>query len=845
MNSRSIDIFWQDVRYGARGLRRTPSFTVAAVLTLALGIGANTTMFSLLDAVMFKPLPIGAADDLFVVYEAAPGEVSNVDGGTGRLLRFSHQRFEDLRVAIGGVGTLAAMTRVGRVAVRLATDAPLTMAQGQLVGGSYFETFRAIPRLGRLLGDDDNRQVDGHPFAVVSEYFWRRWFGGSPDVIGRGIVVNGRSFTIVGVVAAPFTGVWSDTRVDIWIPAAMQHALNYRQDATADNSDLMEPWIRQEGIAWLNLVGRAPRGEHERVRQRLETANRPGLERLADILGPGDEQQQVLKRRLRIEPFARGFSAMRTRFGDALLLLTALVGLVLLVACANVANLLLARSSARQREVAIRTALGATRGRLVRQLLTESVVLAAFGGLAGYAVGRWASDALAVLTLNVPADALPPSFTTSGRLAVYAALVSLVTAFVFGLAPAVRGTGAAPAALLVGGVRVASIGSRGMRPLVVAQLALSFVVIVTAGLFARSLQNYTRFDPGFERDALVVVAMDPLAGGYEREQVPALNQRLIETVGSLPGVTSAVVAGCGLGTGCRSLGTYLVEGYQPAPGEIVELQENRVGAGYFATVGMQVIDGRDFSERDTPDRPQVAVVSELTAKRYFAGRSPIGKRIGYDENLQAEIIGVVRDARINGLREAPGPTVYFSIQQPATVPRTLEVRVTGDPARAATAIRRTLERTEPGLVLDQVVTMSEQLERGMTQERLVTWLTSGFGVLALFLACIGLYGVLAYSVASRTKELGVRVALGADPVRLITMVLGDGLRLVIGGVAAGFLLTLVASRLASSLLFGISATDPLTYAAVGATLATVALLACYVPARRAASVHPVDALRAE
>jgi predicted permease len=836
-----LDVLWQDVRYAVRSLRRTPGFAVAAVTTLTLGIGANITIFTLLDAVLFKPLPVPAAHELVALYENAPEGVPDAAGGTGRFFRFSYPRFERLQRALGSHGSLAAVTRSARFVVRLESAGQPTPVRGQLVSGSYFETLAIPAARGRVLGSADVRVGQVDAVAVVSDGFWKRSFGGSETAIGQTISVNGLQVTVVGVTPPGFVGIWTDAEADLWLPLTLQAPLRYENSSSSYNSgDRSRPWIGQDFIAWLNLVARVPPSEVPRVKSLLEAANRQALTEFADTFADGTNRRNMLAHTLALEPFARGFSWLRAQYSDALLALAAMVAVVLLVTCANIANLVLARAAGRAREVGIRLSLGATTGRLIRQCLTESLMLAGVGGLAGLVAGGWASGFLAHQVLG-SSRVLPPVFSPDGRLMLFAAAVSVLTAILFGLAPAVRTTRIGRGASLGTNQRTAVGQSTmgGMRSLVAAQLALSVVVVFAAVLLGRTIVNFTRVDPGFDVDRLVSATFSPAASGYSQNAIHALNERLVAAMRELPGVTSAAVSVCGLVDGCFYSSGITIEGVSPG----VSLQDNWVGPAYFATVGMPLVSGRGIEPRDQTGNARVAVITESVARRYFAGQDPLGKRLGFNQ-LDTEIVGVVRDARAKSLREPATPMVYFPMED-SRVPGNLDVRVAGDADQAVAAVREALRRTEPRLLVDSVTTMRSRLSRDVGRERLVAYLASGFACLALLLASLGLYGVLSYAVARRTQEIGVRMALGARSVEVAGLVLRDALKVVALGIVAGVAAASWATRMLHSLLFDVSASDPATGALVLAVLLAVTLAAAYLPARRAARVDPITALRSE
>jgi predicted permease len=839
-----IDTLWQDLRYAARSLRRTPSFTIAAVVTLGLGIGANTAIFTLLDAVMFKPLNVPSPQDLIALYERPREGDPDATGGTGRYMRFSYPRFERLQVALGDRGSLAAMTRTATFVVRLPGQKQPESVRTQLVSGDYFSTLQVPAVRGRAIGRDDLRLPEGQPVAVIGDRLWKERLGGT-DVLGQTIVVSGVAATIVGIAPPGFIGVWSDARADLWLPLTMQYALAYRNNMSSYGSaELTDPWATQDVISWLNVIGRIPAAEQTQARASFEVANRAGVEDTANAVDDPKFREEIRGNALVMQPLTQGFSRLRAQLSEAFIALTAMVAIVLLVACANVANLLLARSAARARELAIRIAVGATRARLVQQGLVESALLATVGGATGWVFGQWSSGVLASAFLATSPDRLPEVYSPDLRVLVFTAGVSIATALLCGLLPAARTARSDSQGALV--VTSRSTGGpsimRGMRPLVAAQLALAVVVVFAAALLGRSLVNFTKVDPGYDTDRLVSVSFSPSASGYSAAQIPALGARLVDAVMSTPGFVSAAVSTCGLLENCQYSSSYFIDGDRAR--DEVDLDENYVGPGYFATAGIPIAAGREFDDRDRDGGALVAIVSESVAKRYYPGLDPIGRRIG-DREFTAEIVGVVGDVRPRELRDAPVPMLYFAIRQWPSRPNNLAVRVNGDVGAAVASVRTALQRAEPGLVLDNVGTMALQIDRNILRERLVTYLAAAFGVLALLLGCIGLYGVLSYSVARRTQEFGVRLALGARPFDLTRDVLGDASRVALAGTAIGLLAALWVSGLLDALLFEVSTFDPVVAVASATLLLMATLAASYLPARRAARVNPINALKTD
>jgi len=832
----ALETFFADIRYALRMMRRTPGFTLVAVLSLAIGIGATVAIFSVVDAVVLRSLPV-----------PEPGRLRMVkfESHLPRAPRFSHPTFERLRRGYPDPAGLAAMSRVGRLRAIVDGGGEPQIVAAQLVTGEYFHVIGVRPVLGRFLAPDDNIRAGDHPLAVVSHAFWRDRLGASTDAIGRTLSIGSATFTVVGVAPEGFTGVWLESPVDVWLPAAMQAEARYSQNYSASDSEPDKPWFGQDGIRWLELIVRAERLDG-REAAALNAAFRPAVLEEAKTIEDPRQRELFLQQQLALEPFERGSSGLRQRFFGPLIALMGMVSLLLLIACANTANLLLARASARQREMAVRLSIGASRGRVIRQLLTESLVLGMVAGAGGLAIAPWASDLLVRMTIGDASVPVPFSVGLDSRMLAFSVCVSVLTSLLFGLAPAWRTTDLSVAFALKGG------GSRGVHDgsklnlgklLVVAQVALSLLLVAGAGLFVQSFRNLVQLDLGFEPDHIVSIRFDARGSTYTPERMPDLYRRLIARAEAMPGVRSASVAMCPLLSGCRSnVDGVAIDGYQSQPGEQVLVQENRVGPRYFSTVGMRLIAGRDLDSRDVATSPRVAVVNETLVRKYFDKRPAIGRRFGYDAP-DTEIVGIVQDARVNAAREAVVPMAFLPLEQSPVSGSTLEVRVAGDAEAMAAALKKAVAEAAPGLLIDRVTTVANQASLGLSQERLVAGLTSLLGVLALGLACLGLYGLMSYAVRRRTAELGIRVALGAPPARVLWMVFRESQVLVVAGLAIGLPLVFAASRLMSTMLFGVSAGDPSTVAAAALVLASVAAMSGYFPARRASRVDPLVALR--
>jgi predicted permease len=561
-----LDDARRDVQYAARTLRKTPGFTAAAIVTLTLGIGANVTIFTLLDAVVFKPLPVPAAGELLTLYEHGPEGSPDSSGGSGRFLRFSYPRFEQLEQALGSLGSMAAVTRSSLFIVRLPGSGATQFHYAQLASARYFETLGVTAARGRLWSADDARPDRISPAAVISDGFWKRVMGGSDAVIGQPLVVNGVSVTVVGITPPGFGGMWTDRDTDLWLPIALQPALHYQNNSSSYGrySD-DESWLAQDLVTWVNLVARIPGPNRSQAMARLKAANQQGVAALAQLLANPRDRAGMAAHTLVVESFSRGFSSLRARFSDALFALSAMVAVVLLVACANLANLLLARAVGRARDLAIRISLGASNGRLVRQCLAESLALAAAGGVGGALCARWASGFLAHQVIGT-SSALPAVFSPDVRVWLFAMGLSLTTALVFGLAPALR-------AMHVGRIAVnanqrhgvTQAATRGMQSLVFGQLALSVVVVFAAILLGRTLINFTRIETGFASKQLVTASFDPITSGYLSEQYAPLAHRLTAAVRAVPGVQSAAASRCGLIAGCSSSSSVRVKAATQMP----------------------------------------------------------------------------------------------------------------------------------------------------------------------------------------------------------------------------------------------------------------------------------------
>jgi predicted permease len=826
----------RDVQYALRGFRKNPGFVGAVVLSLALGIGVTSAVFTVVNALMLTLLPVHNPRELFV---ATPELVGDSADAPALPARFSFPAFESLRRAMPASGSLAAMSRVARMYRRAGGEGGFQQVSVQLVSGEFFSVLGVSAVRGRLLGAADNRTLGGHPVAVMSHALWSGAFGADETVIGRILTVNGQPLTIVGVAPAGFSGVWLESPVDLWIPLMMQDEVHYRQNYSASGASSLKPWVPQESLRWLDLVGRKADAAGTSTAVALTSAFQGLVSRAAEGM-PEALRTRFRQQRLALLPFGRGFSNLRTNFAPPLFALFGMAALVLLIACANAANLMLARAAARRREIAIRVSLGASRGRVIQQLLTESVLLSAVACAAGLLTAGWTADLLVRRAAGTGASL---AVGVDWRVVAFAVVSAVATVLLAGLAPAFRTTKVETSlALRAASARGARAQPRLQKALVAAQVALSLVLVVAAGLFAQTLRNYARLSLGYTQEHVLSVSINFVSTGYPVERLGGLSEALIERVQAVPGVISASTAMCGLASGCRATSDIVIDSYRPAPGEFVRVQENRVSSSYFATTGMRLLDGRGFDGRDRADTTKVAVVNRSMARRYFPGQSPIGRRFGYD-TPDIEIVGVVEDGRVNRVQQAPTPMAFYPMSQGAD-PEVVDARTSGDPRVLINEIRRAVSDVVPS-VPTIVFVLSDQVTNSLNQERLVAGLTTIFGVLALGLASLGLFGVMSYAVTQRTVEFGIRLALGAPRSSVLAGVLRESLAIAGLGLAAGVPAVLALSRATGALLFGISPTDFTTMSSGIALLIVVAAAASIAPAWRASRVDPIVALRQE
>ena len=829
-----MDALWQDLRLSLRMLAKAPAFTAVVLLTLGLGIGANTAIFGLTDQVLLRLLPVKDPGQLVLLDGPGPFQGRTFNNAT-----FSYPMYRDFRDR---------NTVFAGVLARFPT--PLTLmvgdraerVSGELVSGNYFDVLGVRPALGRLLGPDDDRTPGGHPVAVLSHNFWMRRFAGDPAVLNRTIRLNGHPMTIVGVSQSGFFGVVLGQNPDVMVPVMMK-------------AEMTPTWddLENRRSRWLTVMARLKPGmAREQAEAAMNVIYRQINEAELKDMSKASEsfRQRFAAKHLFLRPGAKGRAGLRQEFGTSILVLMGMVGLVLLIACANVANLLVARGAARQKDVAIRLALGASRAAVVRQRLVESLLLAAGGAALGLAFAWW-TGGLLVKALPLEEAATTLRTTPDGRVIAFALAAAVVTALLFGLAPALQSTRPVLTSTLkdeAGSVVGGTGHSRVRKGLVVAQVGLSVLLLAGAGLFARSLYNLRTLDPGFDAGQLLGFSLDPSLSGYSRERSIAVFQQLQDELSTLPEVRAVTASVLPLMSGDDWQSTVRVEGYQAKEGEDMNPGINAVAPGYFSTLGQPLLMGRELTVKDGSGAPRVAVINETMAKYFFGTGNPLGHHFGFgrDSGTPIEIVGVVKDSKNASLRETPARFVYTPYMQEDEVGEmTFYVRARSRATDIAALVRQVAARVDPSLPVFNMKTMTATIDESLFVERMVASLSIAFGVLAALLAAIGLYGVMSYSVARRTREIGIRMALGAEPGSVMRLVLREVALMVAVGVGVGLPLALGLSRVVQSQLFALSAHDPVSLAAAAFVLATVALVAGYLPARRATKVDPMTALRYE
>ena len=839
-----IDAAHRDLRVAIRGLRRSPALVATVVLSLALGIGANAAIFSLFQQLLLRPLPVPHPEQLVKLVAKGPRDGAKSCGEVGDCDEtFTYPMFRELERARTGLTGIAAHLPID---VSMTFGGQPSHERATLVSGAYFKVLGIRPALGRLLEPSDDEALGAHPVAVLSYRYWESRLGKDPGVLNRTVNVNGQPFTVVGVASPDFDGATVGVRPAVFVPLAMTREIGQSIPG-------MQSFETNRRRYWLFLFGRvAPGGSVEQATALLNSVYRPILTQVDAPLQQdltAQERKEFLQGRLELPPAGQGQSELPGQVRTPLVLLFAVAGVVLLIACANIASLLLARGASRGIEVAVRLSLGASRRRVVAQLLMESMVLAVLGGAAGLLVGH--------LTLSLASSVLPPGVADAVHLGMRAPMVlfalalSAATALLFGLFPALHSTRESLVTTIranAGQIAGARSTMRSHTALVAGQIALSTVLLVAAGLFLRSLRNVSRTDLGLSVEHVAVFTISPELNGYAPERRKQLFERVESELAALPGVSGVTSARIALFHGGGWGSEISLEGVKSDPAVDHNAMINQVGPQFFRTLGIPLLTGREFTSADREGTPAVAVVNEAFVKKFKMGNDIVGRRAalwgGKDLNLQ--IVGVVKNAKYGSVKAELPPVIYAAQRQdPGVGALTYYVRTAGDPAQLLRQIPITMARIDRDVPVEELKTMPQQLRENVYLDRMIGTLAGAFAVVATLLAAIGLYGVLAYAVAQRTREIGVRMALGAGEWSVRRLVLRQVGAMTIVGCVVGVIAALALGRTARSLLYGLEANDPVAVIGAAGVLAVVALSAAYLPARRASRVDPMRALRME
>jgi macrolide transport system ATP-binding/permease protein len=815
----------QDLRFGGRMLLKSPGVSIVAVLALALGIGANTAIFSGVSAFLFRPLPVPEPDQLVRTFE-----VSDDRGGADDISYPDFVDYRDQNTVFEG------MVAESIIQAAISDQKQNEVIWGQVVSGNYFDVLRVKPILGRAFAPDEDKTPGAAAVIVLGHSLWQRRFAADPNLVGKTVELNGRQYNVIGIAPSSFKGTKFGLSLDFWVPMMMVEELDHSpQVLTSRHSHWMNVFARLKPGVSRDQAAAAMSGIAQRLNQTYPNARASGT-------------------RVTIKTEQDG------RWGDASAVMKsagavamAIVGLILMIACANVANLLLARAASRRKEMGVRLALGASRGRLIRQLLTEGLLLSLLGGGLGLLLAYWVTALMQSFIPVLPYNMVSDFFALDTRSLWFTLIVSLLSGVVFGLAPAWHASNPELVPILKGDPNG---GARGKRrrltlrnSLVVAQVALSLLVLVCGGLFIKSFRNAQKMDPGFTSKGVLLVSLNPQLVGYDEDQTKNFFRQITDRVAGLPGVQGASVAGLvPLGDSSNSNGPVLKEGETLAPGSAGRsIMNNVVSPGHFQTLQIPIIAGRDFDERDRKDAPRVIIVNVRMAQMLWPGEDAVGKRvfIGPGSREAIEVVGVARTGKYRALAEDPKPYYYSPMAQRAATGMTLLVRTTNDPRSLVSGIRQEVRAIDTRIPISSIKTMTEHLTWALWAPNMAATLALAFGIVALLLSAVGLYSVMAYVVSQRTREVGIRMALGAKRRDVLQLITGQGMRLALVGVVIGFALSLALARALSSVLIGVSAYDLTTFVVVPLLLAVVAFIACVIPARRATKVNPLVALRYE
>jgi predicted permease len=840
-----MDTLIQDVRFGLRMLFKNPGFTIVAVLTLALAIGANTAIFSVLNALILKTLPVKQSGELVTL--GNPARVHSRSGGTPNVDIFSYPLFKELR---DGNQVFTGMYATGdarrlRIKTDNSSNAGDEPVRGRLITGDYFSVLGIQAAQGRVFTPAESEPRNPTPAVVISNTYWKRKFNSNPAIIGQTIRLNDSPMTVIGVLPAGFDGDISGELLDVWIPLSMQEQIQPGKD-----------WVESPRVSWLMLMGRLKPGvTPAQAQASINVLFQQLVNGSYGASVPNDDRESIKHVTIAVQSGARGFSWARDQFSRPMVLLLGIVGLVLLIACTNVSSMLLARSAARHKEIALRLALGAEPKRIFRQLLTESVLLAAVGGLVGILVAEWGSSLL-LRWVGQQYTRLVLDTSLDSRVTLFTAAICVLTGILFGLVPAIRALRTEVSPSLEPGSRMSASTGRGLfspgNLLVAGQFAIAVLVIFVSGLFVRSLQNLQQLDLGYSRDNLLVMRLDTLAAGYTSQRTLQLGRELTDAIATVPGVSGVAASENGLFSGTESGDDINVEGFTPGKDDDLQAAFDQVGPKYFSTVGIPILMGREITEADNAAAPKIAVVNESFARFYFKNQNPIGRRFTmkaeeYKNLPPIEIVGVSRDAHDHELREKPDRRIYLAMMQSAfpISAVNLEIRTSGDPAAVMDGVRNKVKSIDAALPVGGVDTVNTLAMRTVFAETMLARLAGMFAILALVLAAVGIYGLMSYLVVSRTKEIGIRMALGAQRGQILFSILRHTMMLATAGVAIGIPVALVGTQAIKATLFGVGSVDVLSLLAAVALLGVVALSAGFIPARTATKVDPMVALRYE
>ena len=811
--------FWQDVRYSLRMIAKAPGYAAIAILTLALGIGANTTIFSWINSTLLNPIPgLGSPSEVVAL---------SLGRGTDNPFPFTYPDFEAMR---DGQRSFVGLTATNIAPMSLTGKGKPERVWGMVASANYFDLLGVRPILGRGFLPDEDNKPGGAPVAVISYRLWQTHFGANPDVVGQTLEINQHPYTIVGVAPAVFQGSQTGLRSEIWIPIMMEEQLLPQGDLIHDHH-----------YFFLGVLGRLKPGvrleqaqEEMTLRLKREAKNYPEEHKGHDTVT--------------VYPLWRNPLGANQLFSTLLPMLMTIAGLVLLLACANVANLMLVRSVARRREIAIRLSLGANRWRLVRQLLVESLTLALGGGLVAFVITFWTAGSFMKF---IPKTDFPISLGMRVDHTVLLAtmVISVLTGVIFGILPALRASGEAPVAVLKEDTGSASGGMRKARlasALVVAQISLSLLLLICAGLFIRSFMSAQQINPGFNANNVLIATYDLFTGGYSEATGVEFDRQLVTKLEAQPGIQSVALSSrvpLGFGGGSTAVNP---EGYVSQANESMETQVAIVTPNYFQTLQIPLVKGRDFTPQDTKRSQRVVIVSDTFVNRYWPNQEALGKQLNSDLTHEwFTVIGVARDSKVNGLNEKPTPFLYLPQYQVYRATMIVLARTNGDPLAAGKTVEKTIHELNADLAVFDITSLELREQIASFGQRVAGTFVGAFGLLALVLAAVGIYGVTSYTTRQRTHEIGIRMTLGASKRDVLRLVLGHGLRLTLIGVALGLVASFALTRFLTSLLLGVTSTDALTFSSVALLLCAVALFACFIPARRAIRVDPMVALRYE